>query len=157
MSRYATIISTGRCLPEIEVPNSVLRAQLAHYPDFVDKMEAGSGIRKRWYAPQEWAASDLALPAARQALERAGRRPEEVDLIVLGTDTPDYITPATSVVLQENSGPGTRAHSMWAVPARRFPPAWRPPAGSSPPIPAYGPCWWWACISCTGSPIPRIP
>ena len=104
MSRFATIISTGRCLPEIEVSNSALRGQLAHYPDFVDKMEAGSGIRKRWYAPKEWAASDLALPAARQALERAGRRPEEVDLIVLGTDTPDYLTPATSVVLQNKLG-----------------------------------------------------
>jgi 3-oxoacyl-[acyl-carrier-protein] synthase-3 len=39
--------------------------------------------------------------AARQALEEAERRPEDVDLIVLGTDSPDYITPATSVVLQD--------------------------------------------------------
>jgi hypothetical protein len=46
MSRYATIRSAGRCLPEIEIPNSVLRRQLAHVPDFVDKMEAGAGIRK---------------------------------------------------------------------------------------------------------------
>ena len=104
MPRYATIRSTGRCLPEIEVPNSVLRRQLAHVPDFVDKMEAGTGIRTRWYAPDSWATSDLALPAARQALERAGRTPAEVDLIILGTDSPDYITPATSVVLQHKLG-----------------------------------------------------
>jgi 3-oxoacyl-[acyl-carrier-protein] synthase-3 len=67
-------------------------------------MEASTGIRARWWAPDDWATSDLALPAARQALERAGAEPEEVDLIVLGTDSPDFITPATSVVLQEKLG-----------------------------------------------------
>ena len=104
MNRYASILSTGRYLPEIEVPNSVLREQLAHVPGFVEKMEAGTGIRTRWYAPESWATSDLALPAAQQALERAGRKPEEVDLILLGTDSPDYVTPATSVVLQHKLG-----------------------------------------------------
>ena len=104
MERFANIISTGRYLPEIEVPNSVLREQLAHVPDFVDKMEASTGIRKRWYAPESWATSDVALPAAQCALARAGRKPEEVDLVILGTDSPDYITPATSVVLQHKLG-----------------------------------------------------
>jgi 3-oxoacyl-[acyl-carrier-protein] synthase-3 len=67
-------------------------------------MEAGTGIRKRWYAPEGVVTSDLALHAARQALERAGRSPEQVDLIILGTDSPDYLTPATSVVLQHKLG-----------------------------------------------------
>lgn len=88
--------------------NEQLRTQLIHVPDFVDKMEQGTGIRKRWYAPEHWSTSDLALPAAREALERAGRRPEDVDMIILGTDSPDYITPATSVVLQQKLG-ATRA------------------------------------------------
>src|SRR5579872_2320986 len=104
MNRYASLVATGRYLPEIEVPNSVLREQLAHVPEFVEKMEAATGIRKRWHAPDDWATSDVALPAARQALERAGRKPEEVDLIILGTDSPDYVTPATSVVLQYKLG-----------------------------------------------------
>ena len=73
-------------------------------PEFIDKMEASTGIRSRWYAPADWAASDLALRAARQALERAGKSPADVDLIILGTDSPDYITPATSVVLQAKLG-----------------------------------------------------
>jgi 3-oxoacyl-[acyl-carrier-protein] synthase-3 len=73
-------------------------------PEFVDKMEASSGIRTRWYAPDGWAASDLALRAARQALERSDRKAEDLDLIILGTDSPDYITPATSVVLQSKLG-----------------------------------------------------
>ncbi|MGO4882670.1 MAG: 3-oxoacyl-ACP synthase III family protein [Bryobacteraceae bacterium] len=102
--RYANIISTGRYVPEIEVTNDMLRERLQHVPDFVDKMEASSGIRTRWHAPEDWATSDVALPAARQAIERAGRKPEDVDLIILGTDSPDYITPATSVVLQHKLG-----------------------------------------------------
>jgi 3-oxoacyl-[acyl-carrier-protein] synthase III len=104
MTRYASIVSTGRYLPDIEVSNDALRARFAHLPEFVDKMEASSGIRCRWHAPDDWATSDVALPAARQALERAGRTPEDVDLVILGTDSPDYITPATSVVLQHKLG-----------------------------------------------------
>ena len=105
MTRYAKIVSTGRYLPEICVPNDVFRERLkALAPDFVDKMEAGTGIRQRFYAPDNWATSDVALPAAKQALERAHRKPEDVDLIILGTDSPDYITPATSVVLQGKLG-----------------------------------------------------
>jgi 3-oxoacyl-[acyl-carrier-protein] synthase-3 len=104
MTRHASIVSTGRYLPEIEVGNDLLRERFAHLPEFVDKMEASSGIRSRWHAPEDWATSDVALPAARQALERAGLGPEDLDLIILGTDSPDYITPATSVVLQHKLG-----------------------------------------------------
>lgn len=102
---YANIVATGSYLPEIEITNDMLRARFnGSAPEFVDKMEASSGIRSRWYAPENWAASDLALKAARQALERAGKTAEDLDLIILGTDSPDYITPATSVVLQAKLG-----------------------------------------------------
>ena len=104
MSRTAEIIATGSYLPEIEVSNDVLRRRFDHLDGFVDKMEERTGIRRRWYAPDTWATSDLALPAARAALERAGRRPEDVDLLILGTDSPDYFTPATSTVLQHKLG-----------------------------------------------------
>ena len=106
MTRYGTIVSTGRYIPEVEVSNETLRERFAHIPDFVDKMEESTGIRTRWWAPEDWCTSDIALPAAQQALERAGRRPEDVDLIILGTDSPDYTTPATSVVLQHKLGAG---------------------------------------------------
>jgi len=104
MARCATISATGSYLPEIEVTNDTLRRRFAQTPDFVDKMEAATGIRKRWYAPASWSTSDLALPAAKRALECAGRDPLDVDLIILGTDSPDFITPATSVVLQDKLG-----------------------------------------------------
>ncbi len=102
--RYAQIVSTGRYLPPIEVTNDELSVRFAHLPEFVDKMEASSGICSRWWAPADWVTSDVALPAAKQALERAGVAAEEVDLIVLGTDSPDYISPATSTVLQAKLG-----------------------------------------------------
>ena len=104
MTRYATLASTGSYLPEVKVHNDDLRVRFAHLPEFVDKMEASSAITCRYYAPEDWVTSDLAVPAARQALERAGLRPEDVDLIILGTDSPDYLTPATSVVLQHKLG-----------------------------------------------------
>ncbi len=102
---HASIVSTGSYLPEIEITNDALRAKFNEQaPEFIDKMELATGIRSRWNAPSDWAASDLALRAAQQALDRAGKTAEEVDLIILGTDSPDYITPATSVVLQAKLG-----------------------------------------------------
>jgi 3-oxoacyl-[acyl-carrier-protein] synthase-3 len=104
LTDFANIVSTGRYIPEIEVSNDNLRERFAHIPDFIDKMEESSAIGTRFWAPEDWCTSDLALPAARQALERAGRHPNEVDLVILGTDSPDYVTPATSVVLQHKLG-----------------------------------------------------
>jgi len=104
MPRYAKLIATGSYLPEREISNDLLRQRFPEPPDFIDKMEASTGIRRRWWAPEDWASSDVAVHAARQALEAAGRRPEDVDLIILGTDSPDYITPATSVVVQAKLG-----------------------------------------------------
>ncbi len=105
MTRFATLVSTAHHLPEVRVPNDDLRRRFdARFPGFVDKMEASSGIRCRWHAPESAATSDVALPSSRLAIERAGLRPEDIDLVILGTDSPDYITPATSVVLQHKLG-----------------------------------------------------
>lgn len=107
--RYARLASTGRFIPPIEVSNAALHERFkARLPEFIEKMAEATGITRRWHAPEDWATSDVALPAARQAIERAGLKPDDIDLIVLGTDSPDYITPATSVVLQHKLG-ATRA------------------------------------------------
>lgn len=106
MQRFARIVSTGAFTPGLEVSNDVLRQRFAPRgkDEVIDKFEARTGILRRFYAPGDWATSDLAVHAARQALERAGRRPEDVDLILLGSDSPDYPTPATSVVVQHKLG-----------------------------------------------------
>ncbi len=102
---YVAIKSTGFYLPEIEMKNEALHARFAaENPDFVPKMEGSTGIKTRFYAPNDWATSDLAVRAAKQAMERGGVTAEDIDLIIVGTDSPDYITPATSVVVQNKLG-----------------------------------------------------
>ena len=64
----ASIVATGIYVPAIEVSNNRLRERFgAKLPEFVDKMEASSGIRTRWYAPDDWSTSDLALRASQKA------------------------------------------------------------------------------------------
>ncbi len=108
MTRYGTIIGTGRYVPETVHSNDMLKAQVsAASPDLakvVDAFQDSSGIRARRLAPREWAASDIAVRAAQAALYKAGIRPDQLDMILLGTDTPDYITPATSTVVQHKLG-----------------------------------------------------
>ncbi len=108
MARYATIIGTGRYLPPIERTNEQFKQDMmAVNPalgEVVDKFEASTGIKTRWYAPDDWATSDLAAEAAKDALADAGIKAEDLDWILLGTDSPDYITPATSVVVQHKIG-----------------------------------------------------
>jgi len=101
MTRYATIIASGSYLPEIERPNSAMKVR---FGEVIDKFEASSGIKTRFYAPDEWVTSDLAVEAGKKALAKAGLKAEDLDLIILGTDSPDYITPATSTVVQFKLG-----------------------------------------------------
>lgn len=106
MARSASIVATGRHLPGRCVTNDELRAHFERHGkgEVIDQFAERSGIRQRWWAEPQEATSDLALHAARQALARAGRQAKEVDLIILGTDTPDQTTPATSVILQAKLG-----------------------------------------------------
>ena len=64
MGRYARIPSTAMYKPERLISNDLMREWLRHIPEFVDRMEEGTGIRQRWWAPEDWATSDVALPAA---------------------------------------------------------------------------------------------
>ncbi len=108
MTRYGTIIGTGRYVPETIHTNDMLKEQVSRVnPDLakvVDAFYESSGIRARRLAPREWAASDIAVRAAQAALDKAGITADQVDMILLGTDTPDYITPATSTVVQHKLG-----------------------------------------------------
>jgi len=106
MARIAQIVSTARYLPERVTTNAELTARFTALgrPTVIDRLAARTGITKRYYAPENWVTSDLALAAAKEALNRAGRTPEDVDLIILGTTSPDHIAPNTSVILQHKLG-----------------------------------------------------
>ncbi|MEX0732509.1 MAG: ketoacyl-ACP synthase III [Aquisalimonadaceae bacterium] len=106
MTRHARIVSLAHYLPERRITNDALNQRFTALgnAEVIGKFAASTGIEQRWYAPDDWATSDLARPAALEAIKRAGRKPEDVDLIILGTDSPDYITPSTSVVLQRKLG-----------------------------------------------------
>lgn len=99
MSRTrARITSLGCYVPERVVTN----ADLAKIVETSDEwITTRTGIRERRYAPPGTPTSELAVRAAQQALERRGISPSELDLIVVGTVTPDMVFPATACVIQE--------------------------------------------------------
>lgn len=108
MSQHANIIGTGRYVPKNEITNQRFAEWMKEanpaLEAVVEKFEASSNIKTRFYGDEGMATSDLAVEAANDALNDAGISPSDVDLIILGTDSPDYITPATSVVVQEKLG-----------------------------------------------------
>ena len=105
MERYGNIIGTGRYVPKNEITNEIFAGWMSEVSpklaEVVRKFEASSNIKTRFYADEDMTTSDLAVEAGKKALEDAEITPDDIDLIILGTDSPDYITPATSVVVQE--------------------------------------------------------
>ncbi len=102
MSCYRSIIkSVGGYLPEKKMTN----ADLAKLVDTSDSwITERTGIKERHIAAEGEKTSDLALHAARQAIERAGIVPTDIDLIILATSTPDQTFPATAVTIQAELG-----------------------------------------------------
>jgi len=95
------ILGTGRAVPEKILTN----ADLEKIVETSDKwIVTRTGIRQRHVAEPGTALSDLVTTAARLALEDAGVKPEELDLIVLGTVTGDMKFPATACFVQEKIG-----------------------------------------------------
>jgi len=100
--REVTITGTGSYVPERVVTNEELSRVLGeNIDDFVSNM---LGIKERRYCAPDESTADLAEIAGRRALESAGITAEEVDLIIVATDTPEYISPATAPVVQARLG-----------------------------------------------------
>ena len=98
---YARIAGTGSYLPEKVLTN----ADLAKFVDTSDEWIASrTGIRERHVAADGETTGDLAYRAALRALEAAGVDASELDLIVLGTTTPDLVFPSTACLLQHRLG-----------------------------------------------------
>ena len=100
--RDAKIIGTGVYVPERIVTNAELSHNLGEDIDeFVTNV---IGIKERHIAAEDESTADLAAAAAENALRNAGIDATDIDLILLATDTPEYISPATSVVVQHRIG-----------------------------------------------------
>jgi 3-oxoacyl-[acyl-carrier-protein] synthase-3 len=97
--QHARIASIGAYVPERRMHND----ELAEFIDTSDEwIYSHTGIRYRHVAADEQSASDLAVPAAQQAIERAGLETSDIDLILLATSTPDFIgLPSTACVVQD--------------------------------------------------------
>lgn len=99
--KRAGIIGTGSCLPQ----NVITNFDLEKIVDTSDEwIKSRSGIEERRKTDENTATSDLATEAALKALENAGLKPEDIDLIMVATVTPDMAFPSTACLVQKNIG-----------------------------------------------------
>src|SRR5829696_10319101 len=99
---HARIVGTGSYVPAKVLTNADLSRMLGEDVDeFVSNV---LGIRERHVCAEDESTADLAAEAARRALDAAGVAAGDLDLVVLATDTPEYISPPTSVVVQHRLG-----------------------------------------------------
>jgi 3-oxoacyl-[acyl-carrier-protein] synthase-3 len=96
------ILATGSYVPDRVVTNAEVDALIGETTS--DWLVANVGIReRRWMRPDQ-TTSDLIVEAARRALDRARVTAQDLSLIIVSTDTPDYLSPATAVVVQHKLG-----------------------------------------------------
>lgn len=100
--RYANILSTGRYVPEKLLTNADVENILGEKVD--EWLQQNVGIKQRHVMADDQATSDLAVAAAKEALARAKVDPKELDLVLVASDTPDYLSPGTSSVVQAKLG-----------------------------------------------------
>lgn len=116
--RHSRITGTGSFLPPKRLTNDALAAQLA-----IDGIETSdqwiverTGIRARHFAEPDVGSSDLAVAAARRALEAADVDAASIDLIIVATSTPDMVFPSTACLVQQKLGvAGCAAFDVQAV------------------------------------------
>jgi 3-oxoacyl-[acyl-carrier-protein] synthase III len=95
---YSRIVATGKYLPERILTNADLEKMVETTDEWI---RTRTGIEHRHIAADEEATSDLAYKAALVALETAGLGPNDVDLVLVGTTTPDLIFPNVGCLVQE--------------------------------------------------------
>ncbi len=101
MTFISRIVGSGSYLPEKVVTNDDLSKKVETTDEWITSR---TGIKRRHIAAEGETTSDLALKAARKAMQDAGVSADEIDLIVVGTTTPDRTFPATAVTIQAKLG-----------------------------------------------------
>jgi 3-oxoacyl-[acyl-carrier-protein] synthase-3 len=118
MTIYSRITGTGSYLPPRKLTNADLVAELAAQgvETSDDWIVERTGIRARHFADDDMCSSDLGVEAARHALQAAQLKPEDIDLIIVATSTPDMVFPSTACILQNKLGAnGCAAFDVQAV------------------------------------------
>jgi 3-oxoacyl-[acyl-carrier-protein] synthase-3 len=121
MTLYSKIIGTGSYLPKQRVTNEDLTSQLAAkgIETSDEWIVSRSGISARHFAAAGELSSDLAVEAARRALDMAGKKPDDIDLIIVASSTPDFYGsfPSTACIVQRKLGMhnGSAAFDVQAV------------------------------------------
>ena len=118
MTRYSRITGTGSYLPPRRLTNAELAAELATKGvETSDEWIVGrTGIRARHFAAPDVSSSDLAVAAAKHALEAASLLPSDIDLIIVATSTPDMVFPSVACIVQNKLGiAGCPAFDVQAV------------------------------------------
>ena len=118
MTPYSRITGTGSFLPPRRLTNADLAAQLASKGVVTSDewIVERTGIKARHFAAPDVSSSDLAVEAARHALDAAGLRPSDIDLIIVATSTPDMVFPSAACIVQHKLGiAGCPAFDVQAV------------------------------------------
>ncbi|MGD0653239.1 MAG: beta-ketoacyl-ACP synthase III [Thermoguttaceae bacterium] len=105
------VVGIGSSVPENRVHNDDLAA-LGYNAEWILQR---TGIVQRRHAPPEMATSDLAIEASRRCIERSGVDPGDIDLVLLGTYTPDMLMPATASTVQDKLGLSAPAFDLQAA------------------------------------------
>jgi 3-oxoacyl-[acyl-carrier-protein] synthase III len=110
---YSRIVGSGSYLPPRAMDNDEFARRLETSDAWIRER---TGIARRHIADEEQSSSDLALEASKSALSAAGLKPQDIDLIVVATSTPDFIFPSTACLLQAKLGiKGCAAFDVQAV------------------------------------------
>ena len=99
--RAAAIVGTGSYVPERILSNADLEKMVDTSDEWISTR---TGIRERRLAGEGMATSDMAVEAAKRAMENAKIRPEDVDLLIIATITPDKLLPAAACYVQYKLG-----------------------------------------------------
>ena len=103
----ATITSTAHHVPEKILTNHDIEKMVETSDEWIQNR---TGIKQRHIVSDDEASSDLSTHVAKKLLEKRGIKPEQIDIIIVGTVTPDHLTPSTAAIVQNN----INAQNAWA-------------------------------------------
>ena len=111
--KYSRIVGTGRYLPERIMTNH----DLEKIVDTTDEwIRTRTGVERRHVVEPDQTTSDMCVEAAKKAMQAAGVTPQDIDMVVTGTTTPDLIFPNISTIIQHRLGiPACTAFSLEAA------------------------------------------